>query len=563
MLRPFGTCIARALQCPLECSPLAFSVEPMGDSSDNSPRCLPIVLAALVVAVAFVAVGQSRQPSNSALLRGTIRDSAGTPLKGARLRVLSSTAEVSAFNSDSNGAYRSPDLPPGDYTIRIAKDGFRETSFGPFLLEKAQVRTIDLKLDPVVAVKGADASAGKPEFYDEPQFTVAGVSDAMNHGGHGADVTSRTSQVLTREVSALHNSAAGEPSAPAAAAEQSLRKTLERAPEDFSANCELGALLAAAGRPAEAIPFLERARQMRRDDYGSAYQLAQAYSHTGRDQDARRITTELLARHDKAELHHLLAELDERHKDPLSAVHEYQRAAELEPTEANLFDWGTELLTHRTFQPAIEVFSRGHMLLGLAVALYATGANDLAAKCAGEASDLEPSDPPPYVILGKMAAGDKAASPAVIERLARFARLHPDSAEANYYYAVALWKRGSQPSTETAHQVESLLEDAHRLDPKLAGASLQLGVVYEQRQELSKAISAYQSASVADPQLKEAHYRLAQLYRRTGEKEKAGQELAIYTRLSQQAAAQNEREAQEIPQFVYTLRDSKAPALPQ
>lgn len=545
----------------------------MGDSSDNSLPCLPIVkcvLAAFVLAVAFVAVGQSQQPSTSAFIRGTIRDSAGTPLKGVRLRVLSSTAEVSAFDSDWDGAYRSPDLPPGDYTIRIAKEGFKETAFGPFVLEKAQIRTIDLKLDAIAAAKNADPSTEKPEFHDEPQFTVAGVTDTMNHGGHGSDVTSRTSQALTREVSALHNSAAGGPSTPAAAAEQSLRKILERVPDDFSANSELGALLAAAGRPAAAIPFLERARQMRRDDYGSAYQLAQAYSRTGRDQDARRITTELLARQDKAELHHLLAELDEKHKDPLSAVHEYQRAAELEPTETNLFDWGTELLTHRTFQPAIEVFSRGHrqfpassrMLLGLGVAWYATGASDLAAKCVGEASDLEPADPTPYVILGKMSAGDKAASPAVIERFARFARQHPESAEANYYYAVALWKGGTQQS-EAAPRVESLLEDARRLDPKLAGASLQLGVVYEQRQEFSKAISAYQSASVADPQLKEAHYRLAQAYRRIGEKAKAAQELAIYTRLSQQAAVQNEREARDIPQFVYTLRDSKAPALPQ
>src|SRR4030081_1370491 len=31
-----------------------------------------------------------------------------------------------------------------------------------------------------------------PPFYDEPQFTVAGVADATNLGGHGSDTVVRT-----------------------------------------------------------------------------------------------------------------------------------------------------------------------------------------------------------------------------------------------------------------------------------------------------------------------------------------------------------------------------------
>ncbi|HST09154.1 MAG TPA: hypothetical protein VLL05_02160, partial [Terriglobales bacterium] len=73
----------------------------------------------------------------------------------------------------------------------------------------------------------------------------------------------------------------------------------------------------------------------------------------------------------------------------------------------------------------------------------------------------------------------------------------------------------------------------------------------------------YQEALNADPQLREVHYRLAQIFRRTGEKAKAEQELEAYNRISHEVAAQNEREAHEIPQFVYTLRDSKSPASPQ
>src|SRR5208282_6122528 len=88
------------------------------------------------------------------------------------------------------------------------------------------------------------------------------------------------------------------------------------------------------------------------------------------------------------ELHRLLGSVKEKLGNPLEAVREYQRAAELDPSEPNLFDWGAELLAHRAYDPAIEVLTRGNqkfprstrMLLCLAVAHYASGAYDQAAQ---------------------------------------------------------------------------------------------------------------------------------------------------------------------------------------
>jgi hypothetical protein len=64
--------------------------------------------------------------------------------------------------------------------------------------------------------------------------------------------------------------------------------------------------------------------------------------------------------------------------DDLETARAYQRAAELDPSESHIFDWGAELLTHRAAEQSIEVFSRGNklfprstrMLLGLAAAFY-------------------------------------------------------------------------------------------------------------------------------------------------------------------------------------------------
>lgn len=405
-----------------------------------------------------------------------------------------------------------------------------------------------------------------PQFYDEPQFTVAGVADATNLGGHGSDTVVRTKEALAKDTVLLGKAAARAPSALLSEGEKSLREVVQRDSRNFEANYKLGKLLAADGKPAEAIPYLERAASLNPGDYSNSYDLAFAYASAGKYEESRANLRTLLARVDKAELHHLLAEVEEKLKHPLDAVREYQRAAELDPSEPYLFDWGTELLTHRAPDAAIEVFAKGNrlfpssvrMLVGLGVAWHARGAYIQAAECLCAASDLNPGDPSPYLFLAKMENAGTIQSAGVLDRLARFARLHPDDALANYYYASALWKSAKGAAdAATATQVQSLLEKAVRLDPRLGSAYLLQGIVDSDQGDWSKAISAYRQAIAVSPQLEEPHYRLAQAYRRIGEKAKAKQELQLYEQLSKKTTEETERERHEIQQFVVALRDAK------
>ena len=200
------------------------------------------------------------------------------------------------------------------------------------------------------------------------------------------------------------------------------------------------------------------------------------------------------------------------------------------------------------------------MLAGLGVAWYARGVYDQAARSLCEASDLNPDDPNPYLFLGKMQTVDSMQSDCVVERLGRFLRLQPENAMANYYYGLSLSRQ--EGDVDKLAQAESLLEKAVRLDPKLAAAYLQLGVLYSQQGGTSKAISAYQEAIQVDGQSAEAHYRLGQIYSRAGEKLKAEAELQIYEQLSKKTAEESERERKEIQQFVYTLKQQNSAAQP-
>jgi tetratricopeptide (TPR) repeat protein len=353
----------------------------------------------------------------------------------------------------------------GDLPWRKANSevGIGGDSSGPVIIPFMRVFAFCLaSIIAATALLGQEQSspqsaAAPPPYFDEPQFIVAGVTDASQRGGHGSDPVLRSAESLAKETASLRTG-----SSPADAAEKQ----------------------------------------------GNA----------------------------------------------LEAARQYQHAAELDPSEANLFNWGTELLTHRAADQAVEVFTNGHRLyprstrtlLGLAVALYSRGSYDQAAQRFFEAADLNPKDPAPYLFLGKISNGPITEARGFDERLERFARLHPESAWANYYYAAIL--------PRTSPKARALLEKAVHLDPKLGEAYLLLGSVYANDGNLPKAIAAYQRAIAASSQIEEAHYRLALAYRKTAQPERAKKELELYEQLKKQSAEALERERGEIQQFVFELK---------
>ena len=239
----------------------------------------------------------------------------------------------------------------------------------------------------------------------------------------------------------------------------------------------------------------------------------------------------------------------------MRAAREYQRAAELDSSEPYLFDWGTELLRHHADEQAVEVFTDANrrypgsvrVLLGLAATYYARGTYDKAAKYFFAASDLDPVDPAPYLFLGKTQSSAITQTTGFRERMERFQRLRPDDAQAQYLYGVALWS--VHDSTARVP-----VERAIQIDPKLGPAYLLLGTIDDDGNAFVKAAAELERAVSVDPALEEAHYRLAQLYRRMGDSAKARRELANYEELRKESANRVEKERSEMQQFVIDLR---------
>jgi tetratricopeptide (TPR) repeat protein len=521
-------------------------------------------------------------------VEGTVRNAAGEPVMGASvvLEEKSGARKLEA-KTDAEGKFSFTVRHAGMYAVTVEKAGFSKCVTDPMpLLSVGQKKQLDLRLQTVTPTQSssssAAASSGAMEFKDEPNFTVAGVTDWSGAGGHGSDTSLRTSEGFARETLALKSNGS-EKTPPGAAGgnaaeretaelENKLRAAVARTPDSYEANHQLGEFCLRAGKYHEAIASLKAAYQINAENVANAYDLALAYRGNGDLVLARDLAVKILAKADgNAGVHGLLGDLDERLGDPLGAVREYERAATLNPSEPNYFEWGSELLLHRAVRPAVIVFKKGsvahpdsaRMLVGLGAALYADGSYDEAAGQLCHASDLKPEDPTPYLFLGKMEVTSPTSFSCGEEKLARFVQNQPGNALANYYFAMAVLKRSRESkSSADSQQAEALLKKSVAIDPKLGEAYLQLGILYAAQGSNDQAIAAFQKAIEVTPGLGEAHYRLSQLYKRAGERDKAEQEIQLYKQVEKSEADEVERQRREVQQFLIILKDQPAVSAP-
>ena len=256
-------------------------------------------------------------------------------------------------------------------------------------------------------------------------------------------------------------------------AEIESRKAVNLAPDSYDANHTLAELLLHDNRVADAIPALETAQTLRPGAYDNAYDLALAYLVVGRLPEARQQVDRLSTRQDASELHTLRGRIDESEGKFINAANEFAAAARQDATEDNLFVWGSELLLHRTFAPAIDVFRKATQLyptsprlrIGLGMSLYSRGEYEEAVRSLLRAADLNPRDPRCYLFLSKAYLSSPNQAPSVIDHFRSYAALEPDNALAQFYFAMSYWKglRVDTPDIDYK-KIEALLERSIALD---------------------------------------------------------------------------------------------------
>jgi tetratricopeptide (TPR) repeat protein len=345
------------------------------------------------------------------------------------------------------------------------------------------------------------------------------------------------------------------------------RKAFELEPHDYTANHNLGEFYIQTDKLKEACPLLERAQQLKPDAYDNGYDLAMADFLTGQLSSARTVIQGLLSTKNNGELHNLLGQIDEKDGKFLDAAKEYETAAHIDPSDDNLFAWGSELLLHRTYEPAVEVFKFAterypdspRLQIGLGMALYARGLYEDSVNALLKAVDLSPDDPRCYQFLARAYDSSPKQVDEVIQRFQHYAELQPGNARAQYYYAMSLWKgKRLEQGDADPQTVELLLKKSIALDGTQADAHVQLGNLYADQHEYQQSIPEYERALGLDPNLPDAHYRLGTDYVHVGEKDKAQQEFAVYQKLRAEHLAEDDKARAEVQQFVYAAKSAPA-----
>jgi tetratricopeptide (TPR) repeat protein len=295
--------------------------------------------------------------------------------------------------------------------------------------------------------------------------------------------------------------------------------------------------LAPAGSSSRAVTLLTDLYS-KCPSYENARDLADAEVEAGRYESAKALVTSLLDQQNRADLHSILGKAEAAQKNYKAAAFEDQKAAEMEPSETNVFNFGMALF-HLDHNAAITILRYGvqkypdsvKLRVALGTVLYTDGKSLEGAQLLCEAQELNPSDPHPMEMLAETEIVPPGLAPRVTALFADLHKRYQHDGLILYDYTMVQSGRWSNSTDPPPPHFADSLEAAIKLDPKLPQPYFQLSLNAEQQKNYAEEIRLLKKAIALDPAKEEYHYRLAFAYRRSGDEAKFREELNEFQKL--------------------------------
>ncbi len=140
---------------------------------------LKIALYWFAFLILFPLATQAQNPLGA--LRGIVRDASGGRIPAAKISVGSAEFSLQReIAADSRGEFRIDDLPPGNYSVKVQANGFKEAdSKVRIILGSIQEITVTLKLQPVQEVVRLDEDWGPSSITDQPIDSSSAVHQTI------------------------------------------------------------------------------------------------------------------------------------------------------------------------------------------------------------------------------------------------------------------------------------------------------------------------------------------------------------------------------------------------
>jgi Carboxypeptidase regulatory-like domain len=135
-------------------------------SARHSPLRIPILLAALLLAMADLATLPAAQGKLRGRIRGTARDLKGRPVAGLQVQLLSpEQGFVQITNTDDRGIYSFEDLQAGTYDVEMGGSGYQRQVKKGILVRPPFRNIVDFSLPPGPVT---DQEPSSPVVYQPP-----------------------------------------------------------------------------------------------------------------------------------------------------------------------------------------------------------------------------------------------------------------------------------------------------------------------------------------------------------------------------------------------------------
>lgn len=272
------------------------------------------------------------------------------------------------------------------------------------------------------------------------------------------------------------------------------------------------------------------------------YRLALVKFHQKQFGESETLVQQLLdAGHQSSEIYRLLGWCRQEQHHHQEAVHAFQEAINLEPTdEASYLDLGKILLAERRLVPALELSKRtANAFPDSSRALILKGSVELAAilftdavNSFSRALQLDRASPDAAIGLARAQFGSGMIQQAKAT-LERAISTFPKKARFQLELAQLLLKEAETGDEGAGTRAEQLLESAIVLDDTLAEAYYQLGELALGRNQVQGALIPLEKAAKLDPASAKIHFALSRAFRRLGRNEDAAKEAALYDELKE------------------------------
>jgi tetratricopeptide (TPR) repeat protein len=235
-----------------------------------------------------------------------------------------------------------------------------------------------------------------------------------------------------------------------------------------------------------------------------------------------------------------------------------QVAMRLNPSEQNVYALTLELLRHWTWQPAIEIATYGvknfpdsrRLQLAQAIAFYGSKDYVDAAAAFSALLSLDPENNSYGDLLGKSCSALGWSGAPQCDTMADFADKHPANAQVAVYAASNILHNADPDAKKKLDQAQQLLEQAIRVDPKIAQAYCELGTLQQERLQWRQSTVNLNKAIELRPAFPAAHYRLARAYAHLHQPELADKERALLLKYDQQVQDDSKAIIKEVTMFL-------------